>query len=384
MKNKKILEYLINKNKELENELIKIYNSKTWKLLYIYKKNIYLLKNIFKIKNFLDKKFPSKIFNIYKGYFEKNKVIGITHTYWTGVFNATINQCNYVIGLNKKIEKKEEILEIIKTIKKLKINKIAINGVLDGIEILLESLFKIKKLDIYLIWHGSFTQQTIEDHIERFNRIKKYINKFKKIGFLKNEMNEIFKILNYNSEFIPNTFNKNIIIENKKNNKNNLNIGIFGWWSWHKNNLNQIIAASIIKNVKIHTLYYPNNIFYLNKIVKNKIIKYYYLSHDKVLNLISKMDIILNVSLTECYPNIILESFYFSKPILLGKFADNIIKNNYLKKVLIVENPENINEIKNKILFIINNYEDVVKKINNYYKKLIEENNKQIISFFNN
>lgn len=384
---KKQIKYLIKKNNELESELIKIYNSKTWRLIFLYKKIISLVKNKLKIRKIKNNNFYN--FILKKGYFTKNQVIGITHTYWTGVYHATLNQCKYVICFNNEIQK-EDVNEIIKLIKKLKINKIAINGILDGIEILLNKIFKIKNLDVYLIWHGSLTQQTIEDHISRFNKIKKYLNKFEKIAFLKKEIFEVFKKCGYKSFYIPNTFNQNIkISDNKiKNNENlknkTINIGILGWWSWHKNNLNQIISASLVKNVKIHTLYYPDNIYYLRKITEHKITNYYSLTYDETLKLISKMDILLNVSLTECYPNILLESFYFSKPILLGKFADQIIEDEFLKKILIVNNPEDIEEIKNKITFIIKNYEDITKNIRKYYKKLILKNNEKIINFFNN
>ncbi|GAB4219632.1 MAG: hypothetical protein Fur009_6690 [Candidatus Microgenomates bacterium] len=344
----------------------------------------FLLKKIFYIIKLLNfKKTNLKNIVLENGNLSNSNVIAITHNYWAGVYNAAKNQSKFIISVNSPLNKKN-IKKIIETIKKLRIYKIAIHGILDNCDILLKDLFNNKKLDIFLIWHGSFTQQTIEDHIARFNSIKKYLHKFKKIGFIKPDMAKIFKLNGYkNAEFIPNTINLKIKTKINKLNHNTIKIGIFGWWTWHKNILNQIIAASIIKSAKIYTTFFPRNIFYINKIINKKIILLGYLNHFEILKKVNEMNLLLAVSLTECYPNLLLESFYFSKPILLGKYAKKIIKDNYLRKNLIINDPEDIFEIKNKIENIINNYEKISNSIKNYFTVLIKQNNKKIIKFYN-
>ena len=380
------------KIKELEFELKKIYNSKTYRLLYIYKnfKNIIIdsCKKLLKLKYKYDKK---NYFYLENGYFKKNKVLGITHSYWPGLLNATKNQCSKMVVAEKPIQNKKDVKLIIEIIKKTNIKKIAINGILDGCELLIKELFNNKyNFEVYLIWHGSFTQQTIEDHNYRFYKIEKYLNKFKKIGFIKPKMAEILNLAGIkNSFFIPNTFNISIAkLKNKEINyfhqNKKINIGIFGWYTWHKNNINQIIAASLIKDTQIFTMYFQENPL-IKKLTykKIKLIPFQKNNYDFIKFMKKNIDINLYVSLTECYPNLFLESLALNIPCIIGKFGEDIIFDEELKKFLVVKNPEDILEIKEKIENVIKNKKYIEEKISIFFNKLIKINNKKILEFFN-
>jgi len=223
---KKLHEYKkeakINKNKitNLDQELINIHNSKLWKLFLIYKSLSKLKINI-KHKKELDDSFIKYI----PGKFKKNKVLGICHDDWYGVKNATLNQCSDVITIHNFDENTSN--KIIAYIKKNKIKKVSINAIIDNMGYFVTLLKKqLPEVKIYFIWHGSFTQQTIEDHISRFNSLYPYFDKIYKFGFVKNGMADIFKKLGINkAEFIPNRINDPVIKNNRKPN-NKPRIGI--------------------------------------------------------------------------------------------------------------------------------------------------------------
>lgn len=359
--------------KKLDKRLIEIYKSKTWKLLLIYKNIIKVIKGVKEKNNFSVKKI--------KGNFPENHVLGICCEEWIGVKEATINQCSDVL-LIKKIDKKN-INSIIEIIKKGNFTKIAINAIPDGSKLLIRSIYKFdNKIKIYLIWHGSFTQQTIEDHIVRFNSIKEEFPLIYKFGFCKKNMDLIFQKLGYKAEFIPNRISsyKNI----KKNKfKNKKQIGILSSFLWHKNNLNQILSASLIDNSTIHTLSIPN-VKYLDNLLKGKIIEHDFLTHNEFIKLLGSMDINLYISLTECYPMVFLESLILGVPCLVGKTVEPIIEDEEIKKYLVIQNPENILEIQDKINLIFTKYKYIKKIIKNYINNINKNNSKSILDFFKN
>jgi len=381
---KKLHEYKkeakINKNKitNLDQELINIHNSKLWKLFLIYKSLSKLKINI-KHKKELDDSFIKYI----PGKFKKNKVLGICHDDWYGVKNATLNQCSDVITIHNFDENTSN--KIIAYIKKNKIKKVSINAIIDNMGYFVTLLKKqLPEVKIYFIWHGSFTQQTIEDHISRFNSLYPYFDKIYKFGFVKNGMADIFKKLGINkAEFIPNRINDPVIKNNRKPN-NKPRIGILANFLWHKNNVNQIIAALLLPKKEIHTLYTPN-FLYLTKLVRNNIIRHPFLPSDDYLKLLSNMDINLYVSLTECYPMTFIESLTYGVPCLVGKTSEYILNNNKkLKKYLVVQNPEDYNEIKEKIEDILKNYKNVNEQCHDFITKLNIDNSKEILHFFEN
>lgn len=377
MKNKNIqiiekLEKTRRENNELKQTLKKIYASKTWKLLFLYK-------NIFKpLKN---RKKDSYV-KLVDGNFSENKILGICCESWVGVKEATINQCAKVILINSI--NKHNIKQIIKIIEKSNLNKISINAIPDGARLLIQSIHKKfnSSKKIYLIWHGSFTQQTIEDHIYRFESIKKELSYIHKLGFCKKNMDIIFKKIGYQAEFVPNKISSYKIADINKFGKKT-KIGVLSLFLWHKNNLNQILAAALIENSQIHTLKIPE-MSYLESLLEDKVVKHEFLDHDDFVNLISSMDINLYVSLTECYPMLFLESLSLGVPCLVGKTTEPIIEDKEIIKYLVIQDPENIEEIRNKIEIILNKKEYIKKIILDYAKKVNENNSKLILDFFKN
>lgn len=379
------------KYNEIDFELIKIHSSKLWKIYLIYKK-IY---NITRSYNFFHlsretKNNTTNYYNLIKGNNLKNNVLGICHEDWYGIKSATINQCSKVLLL-KGISSYTHAKIIYEKIIRGKYKKICINGLPDNIEYLVDYIGNTDtSIKIYLVWHGSFTQQSEnQDHIFRFNKIKPYFNKIYKFGFVKKDSEKIFSLMGLKSQFIPNLISidkiKQLQLNNLNNSiiKNNIHISIPALFYWHKNNVNQIIAASLIKNSKVSVLNYPD-FDYLKKIFKDKINIHGYLDKDDFYKLICESDVISYVSLTECYPMVFLESLAFGKPCLIGKTSSFILDNNsYLKNKLVIENPEDIFEIKQKILNVLKNYTKIVSEIKKFLPELIKENNISVDSFFN-
>lgn len=380
------------KYKESNCELVKIHSSKLWKIYLLYRK-IYNLTRTYKIIH-LSKKNKYDTTNYYRLIKGNNiynkKVLGICHEDWYGVKSATINQCSKVL-LIKGISSYTHAKIIYEKIIKGKYKKICINGLPDNIEYLVDYIGNTDtSIKIFLVWHGSFTQQSEnQDHIFRFNKLNPYFNKIYKFGFVKKDSEKIFSLMGLRSQYVPNLVSINQINKIQINNQNSsvvskdVHISIPSLFYWHKNNVNQIIAATLIKNSKVSVLNFPS-FDYLKNIFKNKITIHGYLNKIDFYKLLFESDIISYVSLTECYPMVFLESLALSKPCLIGKTSSFILDNNvYLKNKLVVENPEDIFEIKQKIIDVLKNYNKIVSEIKKFFPELIKENTKAIDLFFN-
>lgn len=371
------------KTLKIEQELKQLKDSKYFILFNFYNKLKRILKKTEITKNENKKRF---IFEHIEGTFKTNRVIGICHRDWHGIKRATINQCSDVI-LVKKIKTISDAKLIAHQINTLNISKIAINGLPDGIELLVDYLIKhFPNLQIFFVWHGSFTQQSQNiDNIFKLNLFSKYFKNIKKIGFVKKNMEEVFKEFNIVAEYLPNRFSPQTHHNHIKPptiSENKFNIYIPPPFELRKNNVNQVIAASLIKNSSVHVTNFPH-LTYLGKWFMNKIIIHGFLGEFNYFQLLQNIDLVMYISISECYPMVLLESLFYGKPCLVHKSLKFIFNDEKeLQNYLLIEDYENILEIRNKIKNIQDNYDAVSKLCLEYSLKLNAENEKKIIEFF--
>ena len=94
-------------------------------------------------------------------------------------------------------------------------------------------------------------------------------------------------------------------------------------------------------------------------------------------------DINLSITHSNIVPNIILESFENGIPCLVGKNS-NLFINTELEQYIVVNNPNDIMEIYEKIKKTLENKELVMKLYSNWKEQYITESNKRIEEFINN
>jgi glycosyltransferase involved in cell wall biosynthesis len=86
-------------------------------------------------------------------------------------------------------------------------------------------------------------------------------------------------------------------------------------------------------------------------------------SHDKLLERMSKCYAIINVSIGDISPNYILEAITFNKPFIA---TEEIGFKKRIEKIGVFANPMSIKDIKEKILYLDRNYQEQKKKIENF------------------
>lgn len=246
------------------------------------------------------------------------------------------------------------------------------------------------KVIIKVLWHGSNAINT-EDYDWQVLKTILEFNRFgliNSIGFVKKSMFEFYKTKNYNCEFVMNTVKVSDVKVSKKNsNKKNVKIGVYASGDrWVKNFYNQLSAASMIKNHIIDCIPISNKtVDFANMINANMVGEKKPISREELLKRISQNDINIYVTFVECAPMLPLESFEMGVPCIT---SDNhhYWKGTELEKYLIVNAPDNIIEIKNRIEFVLKNKEKIMNLYRGWkeeYDKIVENNVKSFIGFGN-
>ena len=241
--------------------------------------------------------------------------------------------------------------------------------------------------NIKIVWHGS-NAMNIEDYdwkilktILDFSKQNKIVS----IGFVKKSMYEFYKEKGYNVEFLMNTLSLDKNIEKKKLKKkddNKIHIGVYASGDrWVKNFYNQLSAASLIKKHKIDCIplsyktvefgkYIGANITGISKSIPR----------EELLERLASNDINIYVTFVECAPLLPLESLELGVPCITSN-NHHYWEGTELEKYLIVNAPDNIIEIKEKIEYVLNKKEKIIDLYNKWKKEYDKKAKKTIKEF---
>lgn len=247
---------------------------------------------------------------------------------------------------------------------------------------------KLKKensnIVIKTFWHGSHSQ-VLDTYgwlrnSEIINLHKK--DKVDQMATCKKSMLEFYDENKFNSHFLNNT----VYFDGKKYKENKVHDGIkIGIYSangdWRKNMMCQVAAVKLLKNASIDMV--P-----LNKEAKkladsldiimegpNKPIL-----REDLFKRMSKNDVNLYITFSECAPMLPLESLEVGVPCITGN-NHHFFKGTELEKYLVVNNETDIEEIKKKIEKCIKEKETILKLYKTWKKENDSNTKKQIKSY---
>lgn len=301
------------------------------------------------------------------------EIISIASPYFRGVKSATKEMVPDMIQISD-IHSRNVAKKLAKQIISYSPKKILISGYATGHDMLAEELKSASPdLRIFLLVHSAFIWFDLypaENAIfENFiNMSKKGI--VEKIGFCKRDLAEYFKSQGVNAFFVMNRFypEKHKV---RKLDNNRINIGIFGQNWWHRNITNQAIGALMLPNTYVHVNEISNHFF----IDKKRLKVHGILPKQDFLKLYEKMGINMYISMTDCFPMVVIESMQYGIPCLVSDTSDVYGFNKKLKDWLTVSTIDGPIGISKKIKKVIDNYMSIQKEINNYLpllKKKVE------------
>lgn len=326
-------------------------------------------RHIKKIKDALHfNKKDAKIIDSKISKFKNKEYIAIYDPECIGIMNSTISNFKYTLALKEVCNVKMQQFIVDKIIEN-NIKTVIFNSITYGWKSIVEKL-KISNNDIKIkfIWHGSFSMFVTRDESYFFYLIldmldRKLVNS---IGFAKESMYLFYKQKGYNAYFVPNTVQStNIVSDIESSNRQNkkIKIGIYSAGDrWEKNLFNQLSATTFFNDSIVDIL--PStklseqfcdlmNIEIIDKKLKA-------MSRDDLLNRMSKNDINLYVTFTECSPMMPLESFEQGVICITGN-NHHYFKDSKLEEYVVVKSEDDVNEIRDKINLCLNNKKEILE-----------------------
>ena len=301
---------------------------------------------------------------------KKNDIVTFYRKEWLGTSSATKEIFKNCIGI-EALNNDELINYYAETLVNKKLNMIIFSAFDLSWAKLVE---KIKELNpkqrIKVLWHGS-NAMNIEDYDWSTLRTVLEYTKFgliDSIGFVKKSMYEFYKTKGYNCEFVMNTvkIDASKYISQENDNSNQVKIGVYASGDrWVKNFYNQLSAASMIKNHLIDCVPKSEKTMNFASLINASLIgENKPIPRDDLLKRIAKNDINIYATFVECAPIIPLESFELGVPCITSN-NHHYWEGTELQKYIIIDAPDNIIKIKEKIEFVLENKE----KIMELYKK---------------
>lgn len=299
---------------------------------------------------------------------------------WLGVTSATKELFENLLPLEEVfLEKNVNLISdlIIKT----KVSQVIFSAFdygWDKIAIKLKE--KNPSLKIKSFWHGSHSQ-VIEQINWQTNEMIIDLHKrgiVDVMGTCKESLVNFYKSQGYKTAFLNNT----VVLEEEIKEKINsakkeeresetLRIGLYSAGTdWRKNTYNQIMAASLFDDAvlqvipsryEIEKLAYNNNL----KLIGNNT----HLKREDLLFEMSKNDITLYVTFSECAPMLPIESLEVGTICITGN-NHHYFDNTKLYDYLVVEREDDVMAIYNKIKYALENKEEIFK----LYKEWKKEN----------
>ena len=383
-----------------ENKLIRLFGEK-WALRLIkllrfskkcIKKSIKIMLFPIFLKKRYDVKHPKKYIDLYKNaipsIIEKKDYVVFVNPEWFGVYNATIELFGSNVIKLGELKRKIEVTKIGSAILANKnIKQVIFSAMCVGWK---DLIIYIKKhnsnIKIKTFWHGNHSQVSEPYGWARNEEIfdlhkEGYIDL---MGTCKKSLIPFYDSQSFKSYFLTNVVSDSTktLIDDKYND-NKVHIGLYAAKSddWRKNMYTQIAAASLIPNAIIDMVPLNDSAIKFANTLKVPIsgVKSS-LPREQLIKRMSKNDINLYVTFSECAPMIILESFKVGVPCISGN-NHHYFENTMLKNYTICNNESSPICIKEKIDLCLKNKNKVLSEYTKWENLNYSDSKKQIKAF---
>lgn len=245
---------------------------------------------------------------------------------------------NVLLSENEKLKFCNEII-------KLEFEQIIISGHPESLNFIVDNCHD--QIKIKTVFYGTLSELIEEKNSLQFLNILKYLDEGKLLSIAYNKAglaewtNNMYNFKSYFLQLFSEI--KPLARENNKIKK----IGVLGAPNYNKNIINAISAALLIENTEIHTF---TKVDFLDDKFKNRIINYEMLSDEEFEKLRDSMDLNIHISFSEgSGGQIFIDSLASGIPCITSFNNDYLLGNKNLSKLLIIDQYDNPNIIKNYI-----------------------------------
>ncbi len=312
------------------------------------------------------------------------KYIVFHNKFWIGVTNATLELFKNTVDCGE-LYRKEDIKKIGDAILNSNIDQVIFSSFSIGDEKLVKYIKqKNKKIKIKSYWHGSHSQILDTYGWKRNVEIIKLHKKglIDVMGSCKESLLNFYLSENFNAKFITNKVETNVI-PSKKNSDNKYRIGLYAAKcdDWRKNMFTQMVAVSMIDNAVLDMVPLNDTAKEFANIIGLELVgEENPLPREKLIKRMSKNNVNLYVTFSECSPMLPLESFEMNIPCITGN-NHHYFKNRKIEKYIVVKNESNAIEIAEKIRTCIDNKEEILKLYSDFRTENLKQAKKDVNEF---
>ncbi len=307
---------------------------------------------------------------------------------WFGVYNATIELFNNHVTKLGELRTPREIEKLGKSIlSNNSIKQVYFSAMCLGWKDLIIYLKEHNKnIKIKTFWHGNHSQVSEPYGWQRNEEIfdlhkDGYIDI---MGTCKESLIDFYKFQGFKPQFITNIVNDDVkeLTDSPYNDKK-IHIGLYAAKSddWRKNMYSQIAAASLVKNAVIDMVPLNDDAIRFASLLHVPIqgIKGS-LPRTELIKRMSKNDINLYVTFSECAPMVILESFAVGVPCISGN-NHHYFKKSIIHDYVIVNNESSPTSIKEKIDLCLKNKDMLLNEYKKWENQNVKDNKNQLKEF---
>lgn len=295
------------------------------------------------------------------------RAVIVCHPHWRGIRAASYQLGLPIYEAENLLSEYEGILEFMRV---RNADTVVVNGIPDGFKEFAANLRRdAPSFRVSLVYHGSFSQHftTSEGRLLDDVMHSKDVWRF---GFLKPGMAQAMKAagaplgadvydLGNMKRSTPVRFGKLRLLDGR------FHIGVFSDHSWIKNAINQIAGACMLKGAVVHITNIPEDAApYLPRLCSEvTIVQHGFMKHLDLQILLSSMDLTLYISLTECFPMLVLESISVGTPCLTSDTSVVYDKDPYLHEMLVISKHDDAGAIHQAISNVKSNLATIEKAL---------------------
>ncbi len=307
---------------------------------------------------------------------------------WMGVTSATVELFENTVDC-RELYLKEDIKRVARAIVATKASQVIFSGVAEGWAKLAQVLKGIKpELEIKVFWHGSMSQVLDPYGWKMHTEIMKLCREGKIQAFAtcKESLYEFYKKEGINVYFITNKVDvEGIKKEKKSGSKTRIGLYAASPANWRKNMFSQIAAVALMEDVVLDIVpldavaeeFAKKLNLQVEGIKEN-------LKREELIARMSRNDVNLYVTFSECSPMLPLESLEMGVPCVTGNNHHYFANNKTLGKYLLVSQEDDARMIKTKITECIQNKKAIMEAYQKFRKENLAQSRQDVKDFLEN
>jgi SAM-dependent methyltransferase len=304
-----------------------------------------------------------------------DRVCHIVHQDWMGIRSAVgaLPGQKLSIPSNKSVSL-QEIEAIMRRLAELKIEKIVLHGISDGMYMLSRAFAKNGFDEQYLVWHGTTAQWVWEDErryaqmaikMARDGQVKRFSAIRRGLGPIVGDRNFAPQLVN-----MPPKVDLGLV-DRRGQRPEQFTALAPSWNDLRKNLTTNVLAAHTVDS--IDSVYVIAKDFQLPRWLSTKVKKVGYRDHASMLELMATMDLVLNVTTIDCHPMVDLEALAVGTPSVRGPlFLDGLEDHPYVR-LTTVDNPMSVEDVARCIRNVLERDDAELRGLMNDYTKSLRD-----------